>query len=295
MDRPRANHLRHGIKRQSTECRGECSRRIYLCSGERNCLKRGRHDAVGDFHLTDTVDYSSATSTVTLVVSPAALTVTTANANRPFGQANPAFTGTVTGITNGDNITVTYSCGATTNSSTGDYPIIPALVDPNDRQTNYTVSLVNGTLTVEPLTLIVTWTNPAPITYGAALTSNQLNATANVPGSFADLPTNGAVLDTGTNTLCAVFTPSDTVNYNGATNTVSLIVSPAPLTVTADSQTRTYGQANPSFTGSITGVTNADNITASYGCSATTNSPVGDHMPSRQRWWIPMIVKLTML
>ena len=142
---------------------------------------------------------------------------------------------------------------------------------------NYTITYANGTLTVSPATPIMTWTNPAPITYGAALTTNQLNATANVPGSFAYTPTNGSVLNAGTNTLSVIFTPADTVDYNSATDTVSLVVSPAPLTVTAANASRPYGQTNPVFTGTITGVTNGDNITATYSCSATTSSPVGTY------------------
>ena len=98
-----------------------------------------------------------------------------------------------------------------------------------------------------------------------------------MPGSFAYNPTNGAVLNTGTNTLSVIFTPTDTVDYSSVTDSVSLVVSPAPLTVTAANASRAYGQANPVFTGTITGLTNGDNITATYSCSATTNSPVGTY------------------
>jgi hypothetical protein len=180
------------------------------------------------FTPTDTVDYSSATNTVGLVVSQASLTVTAANASRLYGAANPVFTGTITGLTNGDNITAAYSCSATTSSPVGTYSIVPSLVDLNNRQTNYTVSLVSGTLTVGQATPIITWTNPAPIIYGAALTSTQLNATANVPGSFAYNPTYGTVLNSGTNILSVIFTPSDTVDYSSATNTVSLVINFIP-------------------------------------------------------------------
>jgi hypothetical protein len=224
---------------------------------------------------TDTVDYNSATSAVSLVVSPAPLIVTAANASRGYGQTNPVFTGTIIGVTNGDNITATYSCNATSNSPPGAYPIVPSLVDPNNRKTNYTVSVVDGTLTVGRLTPTLTWTNPAVITYGTALNSNQLNAMASVPGSFAYSPTNGTVLNAGINTLTVILTPTDTVVYNSATSAVSLVVSPAPLIVTAANASRTYGQTNPVFTGTIIGVTNGDNITATYSCSATSNSPAG--------------------
>jgi len=229
------------------------------------------------FTPADPVDYSSATDSVSLLVSPAPLTVTAANASRAYGQANPVFTGAITGVTNGDNITASYSCSATSTSPAGTYPIVPSLVDPSNRQTNYTVSLVNGILTVGQVTGVITWTNPAPIMYGTALGSNQLNAAANVPGSFAYTPTNGTVLDTGTSTLSVVFTPADPVDYSSLTDSVSLVVSPASLTVTAANASRVYGQTNPVFTGTIAGVTNGDNITATYSCSATASSPAGTY------------------
>jgi hypothetical protein len=78
-------------------------------------------------------------------------------------------------------------------------------------------------------TLALTWTNPAAITYGTALSSKQLNATnvIGVPGNYAYSPTNGGVLNVGTNTLSVIFTPSNTNEYGGASATsVSLVVLP---------------------------------------------------------------------
>jgi hypothetical protein len=92
------------------------------------------------------------------------------------------------------------------------------------------VSLVPS-FPVTPTTPIISWTNPASIVYGTALSSNQLNATANVDGSFAYSPTNGAVLNVGTNTLSVIFTPADTVDYNSATDSVSLVVFVPPPTL----------------------------------------------------------------
>src|SRR6185295_1101057 len=43
----------------------------------------------------------------------------------------------------------------------------------------------------------ITWANPAAITYGQALTSAQLNATANTSGTFAYNPPIGTVLNAG--------------------------------------------------------------------------------------------------
>jgi hypothetical protein len=100
------------------------------------------------FTPNDTVDYSSATTSVSLVVSPAPLTVTANSMNRSYGQPNPVFTGFITGVTNGDNITADFVCSATTNSPSGAYPIQPVLIDPNNRLGNYTVTTNNGVLTI---------------------------------------------------------------------------------------------------------------------------------------------------
>ncbi len=124
---------------------------------------------------------------------------------------------------------------------------------------------------------IISWTNPPSIVYGAALTTNQLNATANVPGSFAYTPTNGIVLNAGTNALSVIFIPSDTNDYNTATNRVTLMVSPAPFAVTASNASRLYGATNPIFGGTIAGLQNGDNITAIYSTTATANSPAGTY------------------
>jgi len=181
------------------------------------------------FTPADTVDYSGATGNASLVVSPAPLTVTASNASQVYGQTNPAFTGAITGLQNGDNITATYSCSATTNSPVGTYAITPTLVDPDNRQTNYIVSLSNGTLTVTMAAPVLNWSAPSAVAYGAALGSNQLDATANVPGSFAYNPSAGTVLSPGTNTLSVIFIPADTVDYSSATGNVSLVVSVVPI------------------------------------------------------------------
>src|SRR4029453_11443939 len=60
--------------------------------------------------------------------------------------------------------------------------------------TNYTAATANVSITVVKATPTITWPTPADITYGTALGATQLNAAANVPGTFAYLPAAGAVL-----------------------------------------------------------------------------------------------------
>ena len=92
---------------------------------------------------------------------------------------------------------------------------------------------------------MITWANPAAITYGTALSATQLNATASVPGTFVYSPAAGAVPNAGTQTLNVTFTPTDTTNYDTATASVSIVVNKAMLTVTANDASRAYGSSKP--------------------------------------------------
>jgi hypothetical protein len=78
----------------------------------------------------------------------------------------------------------------------------------------------------------ITWTTPAAITYGTALSVAQLNATANVGGTFAYAPASGTVPSAGTQTLSATFTPTDGTDYSAATASVQLVVNKATPTIT---------------------------------------------------------------
>jgi len=86
---------------------------------------------------------------------------------------------------------------------------------------------VDQSLTVAKATPPINWSTPAAITYGAALSSAQLNATANIPGTYTYSPPSGATLNAGSHTLSVSFTPNDTANYNNATASVTLQVQKA--------------------------------------------------------------------
>jgi hypothetical protein len=100
----------------------------------------------------------------TLTIGPAPLTITAADATRVAGEQNPPFTGTLTGLVNGDSILVSYSTSADTGSPEGSYAIEPLPVDNSPSSLgNYSVTLVNGTLTVTTATPTPTSTStPSP-------------------------------------------------------------------------------------------------------------------------------------
>lgn len=89
-----------------------------------------------------------ATNRGILRVTAAPLVVQAENRTRRYGETNPVFGGTVTGLCNGDTITVAYGCAAGPESPAGRYSIVPSLVDPAGKLPNYGVTIENGTLTV---------------------------------------------------------------------------------------------------------------------------------------------------
>ena len=91
----------------------------------------------------------------------------------------------------------------------------------------------------------ITWPTPTAITYGIALGGTQLDATANVAGSFAYTPALGTVPVAGTQTLSVTFTPTDTTDYTTASASVQLVVNKAVPIVSAwpTASALTSGQA----------------------------------------------------
>jgi 6-phosphogluconolactonase (cycloisomerase 2 family) len=262
---------------------------ISVVSGTADCSTTATlASPVGTYPISCTIGTLAAANYVfafvdgTLTVNPAPLTVTVNNAQRAYGDPNPAFTGVITGLKNGDNITATYSTTATITSPVGTYPITATLVDPNNLLPNYAVTINNGTLTITPAALVVTANNAARLygdpnpaftgTIAGIKNNDNITAIFTTPatpaspiGTYPIIPT---LTDNGTGALA---------NYTVTANNGSLTVSPAPLTVTAANATRAYGTPNPAFTGTIVGIKNNDNITAAYSTPATQASPAGTY------------------
>jgi hypothetical protein len=106
---------------------------------------------------------------------------------------------------------------------------VPFVVAVNSSASGRTGALTIGgkTATIRQDGLVVptiSWT-PAPITAGTALGAAQLNATANVPGTFVYSPAAGTVLPDGalTYTLNVTFTPADRTRYATTAASASLL------------------------------------------------------------------------
>jgi CSLREA domain-containing protein len=104
---------------------------------------------------------------------------------------------------------------------------LSVLFTPTD-SADYTTASATVSLLVNKATPVLTW-KPASIQLGYTLGAPQLDATASVAGSFVYTPASGTQVVTTTLTLNAQFTPSDTNDYNPASLSVALTVTPGPL------------------------------------------------------------------
>jgi sugar lactone lactonase YvrE len=86
---------------------------------------------------------------------------------------------------------------------------------------------VTQTFTVGKAIPYVTWPNPGNLAAGTPLTVAQLNASANVAGTFSyDIPL-GTVLPAGAQSVGVTFTPADFVDYSVTTARIYFKVEPA--------------------------------------------------------------------
>jgi hypothetical protein len=94
---------------------------------------------------------------------------------------------------------------------------------------NYTPAEASVSLTVaDIIPASVTWPDPRPISYATALSSEQLNASSSIPGSFLYAPGNGEVLPSGKHKLSVIFTPKDEGKYAQVQANVILTVEELP-------------------------------------------------------------------
>ena len=208
------------------------------------------------------------TNSITVTVAPLEYTQQPASVTSASGAAitlsavtRSNFTVSYQWFRNGSAISgatsATYVISSLSASYTGSYYLIA---------TNSAGSLQSTIVSVK-LNPVITWSSPATIHYGALLSSTQLNAAADVAGTFVYSPVAGTTPALGTNLLTTTFTPDDTVNYASRTVTVNLIVDQiAPGAPTGVSGVSGNAQAVVSFTAPVS---NGGATITSYTITAT--------------------------
>lgn len=247
----------------------------------------GLTDGVGSYVIAATGatdnNYNFTYVNGTLNVTKALLTVTADAKTREYGDVNPAFTVSYSGFKNGEGIGVlttaaSASSGAVATSDVNNY-VITASGGVDD---NYNFSYVNGNLAITKATLTATSqnatreygdTNPA---YSIVYTGFKNSEADNVIDTKA---TGNASVNatTGVGNYIISGSGASDNNYNFIyANTGALSITKALVTVTAQSGTREYGEADPALGVSYSAFKNGEGIgvlnsaaTASSGTTLT--------------------------
>lgn len=182
-------------------------------------------DARGASRVVDGLDMGS----VELAIAPA-LTWTPPAAIE-FG--NPLGAAQLNAVSNAAG-TFAYSPPSGTVLDVGDNQILTATFTPTN-PLQFRSATITTTINVDPAGAVVTWPAPDAITFGTPVDGVQLNATADIAGTFVYDPPSGTVLNAGLGQVLTVtFTPDD-ANFNPVTRTVTINVDKAiPVVTWAD-------------------------------------------------------------
>jgi hypothetical protein len=206
----------------------------------------------------------------------------TANAqSRAYGDANPALTYQVggSGLANGDTLSGALATSATVASNVGTYGITQGTLAASS---NYALTYNGANLTIGPRAVTVTANaqsraygdaNPA-LTYqvgGSGLANG--DSLSGALATSATVASNVGTYGINQGTLAA--SSNYALTYNGA----NLTIGPRAITVTADAQSRAYGDANPALTYQVggSGLVNGDTLSGALATSATVASNIGTY------------------
>ena len=201
--------------------------------------------------------------------------ITAKDCTRKYGDANPAFEYTIEGPAIEGTPEIT--CSATTTSAVGAYDIVVK----KGTIENTCVDFVAGKLTVEKTSLVIA-AKDYTIKQGEALPAYEVTYSG-----FKNNETDEALTKKPTVTCAAtsgsavgaydiIVSGAEAENYDITLTKGTLTIAEAdPVTVTAKSYTREYGEANPTFEYSTEG--KALEGIPEVSCEATASSPVGTY------------------
>ncbi|WP_345949992.1 MBG domain-containing protein [Mucilaginibacter sp. PAMB04274] len=184
--------------------------------------------------------------------------------NKRYGEVNPALTVSYNGFANGDDagkLTAQPVARTTANqaSAAGSYDITVT----GAASDNYNITYLKGTLTISKAQLTVAAVNQSK-TYGEAnpqLTvtySGFLNGDTKANLSAQPVANTAATAQSGAGNYDISVSGAASNSYDIVYTKGTLTINKAPLTITADNKTRTYGASNPAFTVSYSGFVNSD-------------------------------------
>ena len=237
-----------------------------------------------NFSVGSAANYAITLQNGQLTIGPRAITVQANNQSRPYGDPNPAtgpYTITAGSLAGADAITnVSVTSPATVASGVGPYALTPTAANfGSGSASNYTITFADGVLTVTPRPIVVTADNqtkvygqPDPaLTFAAPTVNGDVLAGAPVRAAGETVAGGPYAITQGT------VTNANNPNYSITFVNGQLVITPAPLTISADGKARLYGDANPPLTATFAGLANGDTPAAIPGVTLTTPATIASN------------------
>ena len=221
-----------------------------------NSSKVGKYDIVASGAVSDKYEISYISGTLTITKAP--LTISAGNYTKKQGDAMPAFKASYAGFKNGENESVltkqpVFSCEANEASAPAEYAVTISSAEAE----NYDISYEQGRLTVVEADAVVVRAKSYSRQYGDE-------------NPVFEFETDGAALDGTPEIVCSAVANSPVgsytievkqgsiKNYNVHFESGSLVITKAPLSISAGNYTKKQGDAMPVFKASYAGFKNGE-------------------------------------
>ena len=211
-------------------------------------------------------NYDISYNTAGFDIAKKAASVTPAAAGKTYGDADPVLSGTLSGFLAADNVTATYS--RTAGETVGAY-VISATLAPVTVLGNYDITSNTASFDIAKKAASVTAAAAGKI-YGDAdpVLSGTLSGflpADNVTATYSR--TEGETV--GAYVISATLAPVAVLgNYDITYNTAGFDIAKKTASVTLNPASKTYGDADPALSGTLSGFLAADNVTATYSRAA---------------------------
>ena len=222
-----------------------------------NSSKVGKYDIVASGAVSDKYEISYIPGTLTVTKAP--LSISAGNYTKKQGDAMPVFKASYAGFKNGEDESVltkqpVFSCEANEASAPAEYAVTISGADAE----NYDISYEQGRLTVVEADAVVVRAKSYSRQYGDE-------------NPVFEFETDGAALDGTPEIVCSAVANSPVgsytievkqgsiKNYNVHFESGSLVITKAPLSISAGNYTKKQGDAMPVFKASYAGFKNGEN------------------------------------
>ena len=233
-------------------------------------LSRDAGENVGTYAITQgtlaaSANYNLVFTGADLTITKATVTVTADAQSKVYGEADPSLTYQVSGLVGSDALTGELSRDVGEN--VGTYAITQGTLAAS---ANYNLVFTGADLTITKATVTVTADAQSKV-YGAADPS----LTYQVSGLVgSDALTGELSRDAGENVGTYAITQGTltaSANYNLVFTGADLTITKATVTVTADAQSKVYGEADPTLTYQVSGLVGSDALTGELSRDAGEN------------------------